>query len=158
MIMDAMNVEFTKATTSGDRDEISIRSERIEQAGAICLRKRKGQEVAEVLLVGSRRNGHWGIPKGHVEPGETSWDTAKREAFEEAGVKGKIIEKIAGSFSYRKDGTPCQYRVAVHVLHVRQMVESFPEKDVRKMKWVPVTNASREVAQSGLREIFREII
>ncbi|MCJ9719872.1 NUDIX hydrolase [Agrobacterium sp. SHOUNA12C] len=159
MIMDTMmKLEVTEATTSVDRDAISIQNARIEQAGAICLRKRKGQDVAEVLLIGSRRNGRWGIPKGHVEVGEASRHTAQREAFEEAGVEGKALKKVVGSFTYRKDGSPFQYRVTVHILHVRQLVENFPEKGLRKTKWVPITAASREVARSGLSEIFRDII
>ncbi|QND44527.1 NUDIX hydrolase (plasmid) [Rhizobium lusitanum] len=153
-----MKLEVSRVATSVERDKITIQNKRIEQAGAICLRKRKGQDMAEVLLVGSNRNGRWGIPKGHVEPGETSRDTAEREAFEEAGVKGKALRKVVGSFTYRKDGTPFQYRVAVHILHVKELAESFPEKGMRKIKWVPITVASREVAHSGLSEIFREMM
>ena len=53
----------------------------VEQAGAICYRpSRCGKEV-DVLLVTSRRNGAWGIPKGHVERGETTYAAAAREAF-----------------------------------------------------------------------------
>jgi 8-oxo-dGTP pyrophosphatase MutT (NUDIX family) len=78
----------------------------IEQAGAICLRKAGGRVKVEVLLIGSLRNGRWGIPKGHVEPGETSWEAAEREAFEEAGIKGTAIERVVGSFVYTKDRAP----------------------------------------------------
>jgi 8-oxo-dGTP pyrophosphatase MutT (NUDIX family) len=81
----------------------------IEQAGAICLRKADGREKVEVLLIGSLRNGRWGIPKGHVEPGETSWEAAEREAFEEAGIIGTAIERVVGSFVYTKDRAPLRY-------------------------------------------------
>ncbi|WP_017616447.1 NUDIX hydrolase [Nocardiopsis salina] len=37
------------------------------------------------LLVRHRRRG-WEFPGGHVEPGETLWRTARREALEEAGA------------------------------------------------------------------------
>jgi predicted NUDIX family NTP pyrophosphohydrolase len=30
----------------------------------------------------SRRNGRWGLPKGHVDPDETSQQAAAREAYE----------------------------------------------------------------------------
>lgn len=38
----------------------------VAQAGAICYRRDKKGRL-EVPLVGSRRNGRWGVPKGHVE-------------------------------------------------------------------------------------------
>jgi len=46
---------------------------------------RLGRKGPEILFVGSRRNGRWGLPKGHIEAGETSWAAARREALEEAG-------------------------------------------------------------------------
>ncbi|NTG34809.1 NUDIX hydrolase [Agrobacterium rhizogenes] len=152
-----MKIEVSQATTSIEFRNISVQTKSVEQAGAICIRKRKGQAEAEVLLIVSRRNGRWGIPKGHVDPGETSRDTARREAFEEAGVKGDVLEQTVGSFTYRKDGTSIQYLVAVHVLHVTRLSKDFPEKDIRNIKWVPISSASREVAQTGLRQILKNL-
>jgi 8-oxo-dGTP pyrophosphatase MutT (NUDIX family) len=39
------------------------------------------------LLVLSRKNGTWCFPKGHIEDGESEIDAAKREIFEETGIK-----------------------------------------------------------------------
>lgn len=36
--------------------------------------------------------GHWDFPKGHVEEGETTQETALRELREETGIKGEEIE------------------------------------------------------------------
>jgi 8-oxo-dGTP pyrophosphatase MutT (NUDIX family) len=49
--------------------------------GIVPLRK-KGQEI---LLIHSRK-GHWTLPKGHADPGETPWETAERELTEETGL------------------------------------------------------------------------
>ncbi|MEX2745609.1 NUDIX hydrolase [Rhizobium mongolense] len=76
----------------------------IEQAGAICIRRMRTSRP-EVLLVSSRRNGRWGLPKGHIEPNENSKTTAEREAFEEAGVLGSADAEPFGSFHYFKDRT-----------------------------------------------------
>jgi len=122
----------------------------IEQAGAICLRKAGGREKVEVLLIGSLRNGRWGIPKGHVEPGETSRQAAEREAFEEAGIIGTAMERVVGSFVYTKDRTLLRYRVAVHLVHVK--------KDRRKIKWVPIDVGSQEVGQTSLGQIIYNLI
>ncbi|MBB5537655.1 NUDIX domain-containing protein [Rhizobium giardinii] len=122
----------------------------IEQAGAICLRKAGGREKVEVPLIGSLRNGRWGIPKGHVEPGETSRQAAEREAFEEAGIIGTAMERVVGSFVYTKDRTLLRYRVAVHLVHVK--------KDRRKIKWVPIDVGSQEVGQTSLGQIIYNLI
>lgn len=98
----------------------------LQQAGAICYR-RNGSGRLRVLLVGSLRNGRWGIPKGHLDPGETSSVAALREAFEEAGVAGEVDPEVFGSFSYQKDSTLHRYHVAVHLLEVSGIATDFPK-------------------------------
>ena len=44
----------------------------------------------KVLLI-KHNGGHISFPKGHVEDGETSKETAIRETFEETGIEAKII-------------------------------------------------------------------
>jgi diadenosine hexaphosphate hydrolase (ATP-forming) len=39
----------------------------------------------------------WVLPKGHIEPGESSEQAAVREVFEEAGVKARIVEFLMTS-------------------------------------------------------------
>lgn len=153
-----MKFEIPEDETEFDHGEVSVAPALIEQAGAICLCKINGQERVEVLLVGSLRNSRWGIPKGHIEPGDTSRDAAQREAFEEAGIIGLAMEPVVGSFTYTKDGSPFRYRVAVHLIHVRDIAREFPEKDRRRTKWVPIDIASQEVAQRALGRIIRDQI
>ena len=44
-------------------------------------------ETKELLLIQSKKGGHWSYPKGHMEAGETQMDTARREVWEETGLK-----------------------------------------------------------------------
>jgi 8-oxo-dGTP pyrophosphatase MutT (NUDIX family) len=125
----------------------------IEQAGAICLRRSKKGAV-EILLVGSRRNGRWGLPKGHIEDSETSSAAAGREAFEEAGIRGAVAEKPFGRFTYFKDSNPRRYRVTAHLLDVSSVAKSFPEKATRKTQWFPLDVAVKEASQPGLRSLL----
>ena len=48
-------------------------------------------DTLKYLLVHSV-NGFWGFPKGHVEAGESEYDTAKREIREETGVNVTFID------------------------------------------------------------------
>ncbi|MDR3049188.1 MAG: NUDIX domain-containing protein [Elusimicrobiota bacterium] len=53
--------------------------------GAIVYKKEGGKIL--FLIVHSKRNNEWGFPKGHIEKGESEKETAKREIFEETGIK-----------------------------------------------------------------------
>lgn len=53
----------------------------------------------KILLV-HHNLGHWGIPKGHVELGETDEETAMREVFEETGISANIIEGFKEKITY----------------------------------------------------------
>lgn len=52
-----------------------------------------------VLLI-KHNMGHWGIPKGHVEDGETEQETALREVFEETGIESEIVTDFREVISY----------------------------------------------------------
>ena len=67
------------------------------QVAAVCYRIRK--RGIEFLLV-QTRGGRWIFPKGGVEPGLTAAQSAAREAFEEAGVHGRM-EAIAFARYFR---------------------------------------------------------
>lgn len=58
--------------------------------GAVVYRDIKGE--IRYLLIKNKRSAHWGFPKGHIEPGETKIDTAKREVLEETGIHINIID------------------------------------------------------------------
>lgn len=128
----------------------------IQQAGAICYRRNRKGELS-ILLVGSRRNGRWGVPKGHLDPGETSHLAAGRESFEEAGVVGAVEREVFGTFSYTKDSSPHRYQVAVHLLEVSELSADFPEKAVRKQKWFTLKAAVRDAAQPGLQVLLEKL-
>lgn len=60
-------------------------------AGGVVYRLK--ETTPELLLVTSKYDKSiWVLPKGHIEPGESSDETAVRETFEEAGVTARVIE------------------------------------------------------------------
>ncbi len=73
-----------------------------QQVAAVCYRIR-GAEI-EFLLVRTRGNRRWTFPKGSAEPGLTHAQAAALEAFEEAGVHGRIEEASFASYVRRKTG------------------------------------------------------
>ena len=61
-------------------------------AGGIVL-NRKGQ-----VLVVNQRGRSWSLPKGHIEKGESILEAARREIYEESGVKKLKFVKLLGSY------------------------------------------------------------
>ena len=79
------------------------------QSGVIPLRRRRGE--AEVLLVTSRKGKRWVIPKGVIDEGFSPAESAAREAWEEAGIRGAISKRESGRYRYEKWGGVCTVRV-----------------------------------------------
>ena len=59
----------------------------IKEISCGILVVRNNDEKREILLIRSKKGGHWSYPKGHMEPGETQIETARREVWEETGLK-----------------------------------------------------------------------
>jgi len=112
-----------------------------------------------VLLVTTRGQRGWIIPKGWPIRHLTAAATAAREAYEEAGVIGTIVgDRPCGSFIYEKRARSrgrvvCE--VSVFLLEVERQLRKWPEKSQRKTRWFTPEAASRLVVPSGLGEIFR---
>lgn len=128
------------------------------QVGALCWRLRRGRVF--VLLVTSRDTGRWIIPKGWQVAGLSLSEAAEREAWEEAGVTGRIDDTPLGSFEYDKaispDVTvPC--RVSVHALRVAEMAHRFPERKERRRKWFSAGKAAGKVSEPDLRALLRRL-
>ena len=126
------------------------------QFGAICYREHKGK--TQVLLVTTRRTKRWIIPRGWPIDGSTPAETALREAFEEAGVKGKVIGNCVGVYSYVKDlreedDIPCL--VAVFAVKVQELAKTYPESDERKRRWFSPKKAAEKLDEPELSQIVR---
>ena len=124
------------------------------QFGALCWRVEKGE--VQVLLVTSRGTGRWIIPKGWPQRGQTAMNAAATEAWEEAGVKGKVSPICLGIYSYEKQRRrrvhPCV--VTVFPIRVTREADRWPEHRQRKRRWVSVKKAVSMVAEPELRHLM----
>lgn len=108
----------------------------------------------EVLLVTNRSRTRWIVPKGIVEPDLTPAESAAKEAWEEAGVRGTLAPEPIGAYRYEKWGGTCE--VEVFLLWVDEVAEDWPE-DERRRRWLGAKKAARTVDEPGLREILRRV-
>lgn len=102
----------------------------------------------QVVLVTTRETQRWSIPKGNPMKGKKPHKAAAIEAYEEAGVRGRIGRKAIGSYSYCKQFKSGEGEaiVAVYPLRIRKFAEKFPEMGERKVATFPIDTAARMIA------------
>jgi 8-oxo-dGTP pyrophosphatase MutT (NUDIX family) len=120
----------------------------VDQAGAIVVGMRHGGP-AVLLVTGKRNPGHWVFPKGHVERGETFEQAALREAEEEAGVTGEIVE-AAGVTEFELG--PHTYQVHYFVMTTSD--DGSPERG-RRMRWCSYDEALECLPFENTRALLR---
>ncbi|TAE61675.1 MAG: NUDIX domain-containing protein [Nostocales cyanobacterium] len=121
-----------------------------KQSGVIPYRVTDGK--IEVLLITTRKSQKWVIPKGGVCKGMTPHDSAAKEAWEEAGVVGRVNTKKIGAYKYRKRGN--LYRVNLFWLPVERVLEDWPEAAERERKWLDINHAAMIVKENSLKRIL----
>ena len=109
-----------------------------EQAAAFPIR-RIGRGL-QVCLIRRKSTKTWGIPKGLVDPGDTHREAALNEAWEEAGLTGRILGRAIGTYRYRKWGT--KLTVAVFVMDVVHQERTWEESRFRDRMWTSFRNAA----------------
>ena len=132
--------------------------EKRSQIAAMPVR-RGADGTTEILLVTSRTTRRWIVPKGWPMKGLDDPDAAAREAFEEAGVTGRISRDPTGRYSYwkrmRDHFTLCE--VKLYLLEVEQQLEEFREQAERELRWFPLADAADIVDEPELSTAIRQL-
>jgi 8-oxo-dGTP pyrophosphatase MutT (NUDIX family) len=128
-----------------------------EQVAAICYRVRKGEIEFLLVRTGSE---HWTFPKGGIEPGLTYAQAAALEAFEEAGVRGRIEEVSFTRYVRRKRGgarnsVGQEIRVGAHLCEVVHLGE--PQESGRNPTWFSAEKAKRRLQEDRTADFGAEL-
>jgi 8-oxo-dGTP pyrophosphatase MutT (NUDIX family) len=132
-----------------------------DQVAAVCYRV--GDDGIEFLLVRTRK-GRWIFPKGSAEPGLTHAQAAALEAFEEAGVHGRIEEASFTRYIRRRRGEVrnSSARVArkesavnAHLCEVLRLVP--PPELGRNPTWFSAEKTKRRLQQDRTPDFGSEL-
>ena len=114
-----------------------------KSCGAVIFRR--GEDAPLFLTVEYKKEpGYWGLVKGHVEAGETEHETARREIWEETGLKALTfvdgfraeisyspkpgVEKLVVFFLAQTESDAVEYLWDEHINHAWLPAESITQK------------------------------
>jgi 8-oxo-dGTP pyrophosphatase MutT (NUDIX family) len=134
------------------------RLRRSEQVAAVCYRIR-GKAI-EFLLV-QTRGSRWIFPKGSAEPGLTHAQAAALEAFEEAGVHGRIEEASFARYVRRRHADPgergeVEFTVKAYLCEVLWLDP--PQELDRRPTWFSVEKAMRRLRDDRAAHYGAELV
>ena len=121
-----------------------------KSCGAIVI------EDGKVLLV-KHNAGHWDFPKGHVEEGETEFETAIREVKEETNIDIKIEKenRYISEYSPKED----VMKTVIYFLGEKIGGEDKPQiEEVSDVEWVDVNKAVEIITHQRSKDIMMQVI
>ncbi len=133
--------------------------DREECAGVIPLRKNDRGEY-EVLLVRHVRGNYLSFPKGHIDPGESSQETARRELFEETRL---VPEKWFEGLLFREDYVverpegPVRKYVTYYAAVVTGEASLTDEREISEVRWFSFPEAREALTYPDSRRILSEL-
>ena len=137
----------TGAAMTGTGQEASIRA-----AGVVVLDSPAEATERRFLAVHRPHRHDWSLPKGKVDPGETTPCTAVRECDEETGYRVVLGARLPSTHYVSGDA---HKSVDYWVGHVRADEGFAPDEEVDEIRWVPVSEASAFLTYSGDAAIVR---
>jgi 8-oxo-dGTP pyrophosphatase MutT (NUDIX family) len=126
-----------------------------EVAAAVCYRRTTN--AVQFLLVRTKGGRYWTFPKGHIKKKERDrpWEAARREASEEAGVRGTVRQLPLAYYRYPAKGekaSGAHYRVAAYLLEVSGPLGV--HEDGRDPTWCAAPEAKARLMEGGREKIY----
>ncbi|WP_026972901.1 NUDIX hydrolase [Aliagarivorans marinus] len=113
------------------------------------------QRVVQICLITSRASGEWLVPKGWREQRAADRAQAEREAFEEAGLLGKVIPmNRSAKLKAVKKGK--KRHCKLYLMDVQQELERWPEQHQRQRQWVPIDQLHQHLSSKQLTKLVRK--
>lgn len=109
----------------------------------------------EILLI-LQTEGHWGLPKGHVEEGEAEEQTAIREVKEETNIDVIVNTNLKYSMVYNpKEDVE---KEVVYFIAKNTSNDCKPQlEEVQEMKWLDIDNAINTITYENSKDLLRKV-
>jgi 8-oxo-dGTP pyrophosphatase MutT (NUDIX family) len=126
---------------------------REKSAGGVVVR---GDEV--IVIVPTRRASDGSkvvaLPKGHIDPGESTLEAATREVREETGVVAEPVTELGETrYWYRREGRTIPKSVSFYLFEYVEGDTADHDDEVEKAWWIPLQDALEELSHAAEREM-----
>lgn len=111
----------------------------------------------KVLLV-RHNKGHWDFPKGHVEPGETEEQTAKREVKEETNIDVEVNTEFRYLNNYIIEEKQIEKDVVLFIAKPISLERKPQETEVNVVEWVDINEALELITHTNSKNILKKAI
>ncbi|XP_052882519.1 nudix hydrolase 16, mitochondrial isoform X2 [Gossypium arboreum] len=115
------------------------------------------ENVVEVLMINSTSGPGLLFPKGGWENDETVEEAAVREAIEEAGVRGDLLDFV-GDYNFKSKTHEDEFspeglcKAAMFALLVKEELNSWPEQSTRIRSWLTISQAIHNCRHAWMKE------
>lgn len=136
-----------------------IPTKHVYSAGGVVYRRDEGGRP-QIALIATKGSSIWGLPKGHIDPGERAPTTALREVQEETGLAGRLgprIQRIEYWYRDEENGQPVRYHKTVTFFLIEAAGGDIAEHgwEVDAVEWLPLEEATERATYESEREIIR---
>jgi 8-oxo-dGTP pyrophosphatase MutT (NUDIX family) len=127
-------------------------------AGGVLVR---GEEM--VVIVPTRRASDGSrvlaLPKGHIDPGESPLEAARREVREETGIVGEPVRELGEArYWYRRDGQTIPKSVSFYLFDYVEGDTADHDDEVEEARWMPLEQAQVELSHAAEREMVARAV
>jgi len=121
--------------------------------------QRKGKKL-QLMLVSNRKGTRWILPKGQPEREQLDVEVALDEAYEEAGIIGRVDDSPAQVLHYTSSTGDVDLHV--YTMQIGRLIENWPERFIRFREMVDVDVAllmvRKKALRLGIKKITAEIL
>ena len=127
-------------------------------AGAIIWRNKNNE--TQYLLIQSQPykqfKSAWAFSKGHLEAGETAQEAAKREIFEEVGLKPEFNFDFSERYSYQVT-SEIEKTVTLFLAkyNLDQKIKR-QESEIKQIAWLNYEDAQKRIREQNFKEFSFE--
>jgi ADP-ribose pyrophosphatase YjhB (NUDIX family) len=116
-----------------------------------------------LVLVVSQHGTSWSLPKGHIDEGENALEAAKREIYEESGVRDLEYVRELGTYERYKIGNGGgedrseRKAITMFLFRTRQKLLKPVDADNPEAKWVAKEKVAGLLTHDRDKEFFRGV-
>jgi len=107
-------------------------------------------------LLRHRDGGHWGFPKGRIEPRETEYEAAVREAYEETGLTDlePLAEaRLTSRYRFVREGRTVSKTVSYYIARVVSG-DAVTSREHSESRWASLDEAMTTLGFAETRRIL----